>query len=88
MLDRHMPDGHFVAMTDLAKYLDRAKIRQADFAAEIGVTQATVSRLAKGVSIPSLELAVRIERLTGGAVTAVSWFPEADVGPANSEDAA
>lgn len=65
----------FAAMSDLGTYLKNHGIRQADFAAAIGATQATVSKLIAG-GRPSLSLAVSIERATGGAVAASSWIPD------------
>lgn len=65
-------------MTQLLSYLKATKTRQADFAAIVGVSQATVSKLIGGSVAPSLELAVRIERATGGEVKATSWVPETE----------
>ena len=61
-------------MNKLALYLTEYRIRQVDFASRIGATQSTVSRLVSGTATPSLDLAVRIERATGGAVPATSWI--------------
>ena len=58
----------------LAEYLRNHNITQADFGARINRSQAHVSRLVSGET-PSLEVAVQIERETGGAVPAVSWVP-------------
>ncbi len=66
-------------MTHLHEYLSQRRLRQIDFAQRLGIGQATVSRLVSGVMRPSLELAVQIERETGGAVPAVSWVPEVPV---------
>ncbi len=63
-------------MSKLQTYLTSHGLRQADFAAAVGATQATISRLANGSMRPSLELAVAIERATAGAVTAASWVPD------------
>lgn len=63
-------------MTQLQAYLTSQGLRQADFAAAIGTTQAHISRLARGTAVPSLTLAVAIERATGGAVPAASLIPE------------
>lgn len=74
------------AMTKLDQYLSDQRIRQADFARLLEVRQATVSRLAAGQQLPSLRLAIRIERVTGGAVPANSW--DADCDPENTGAAA
>lgn len=77
----------FRPMSDLGTYLKENRIRQADFAAAIGVTQATVSKLIAG-GRPSLPLAVAIERTTGGVVRAASWIPADEVaGQADLPDA-
>jgi transcriptional regulator with XRE-family HTH domain len=64
-----------ILMNDLKTYLVDRRLRQADFAERLGITQATVSRLAAKTALPSLELAFAIERETGGAVPAASWLP-------------
>lgn len=48
----------------------RARARVAD---ELAVGPSTVTLLAQGSRRPSLDLAVRIERLTDGAVRATDW---------------
>ncbi len=73
-------------MSKLASFLSANSIRQAVFAAQIGTSQATVSKLVNGDVRPSLELAVRIERATDGAVPVASWVP--DIPPSPAEDAA
>lgn len=70
-------------MTKLSAYLDSNNIRQEAFATRAGTTQATISKLASGAQLPSLDLAIRIERLTAGAVPASSW-----ISAPNQEDAA
>lgn len=60
-------------MNMLKSYLQSRGIKQGEFAEAVGVQQATVSRLASGKLVPSLELAVAIERATNRAVLASSW---------------
>ncbi len=60
-------------MTALGEYLKKHKITQTEFARTLGITQATVSRLASGAAYPRLRMAVQIERLTDGAVDVESW---------------
>lgn len=67
-------------MTTLAKFLTSAGVTQHEFAQNLGVTQATISRLARRKKTPGLRLAVAIEAATGGAVPAASWTT-----PANDE---
>jgi len=58
----------------LSQYLIGHKITQSEFAAQIGVTQATVSRLCSGKT-PSLRLAAKIHDATAGAVPFETWQP-------------
>ncbi len=63
-------------MNDLAKYLSSNGLTQKQFAGEVGVDQATISKLCRAKCLPSLELAVCIEQKTAGAVAASSWLRE------------
>ncbi|WP_225028988.1 helix-turn-helix transcriptional regulator [Xinfangfangia pollutisoli] len=65
-------------MSYLAAHIRDAGLTQAQFAETVGVDQATVSKLCRGKLVPSLPLAVRIERATRGEVAASSWVPEKD----------
>ena len=60
----------------LKKYLKANRATQRDFASSLGISQAFLSQLLNGRRIPSLDLAVRIERLTDGAVPASSWVKQ------------
>ncbi len=60
-------------MSTLHAYLSRRGITQEQFADEIGVGQAMVSKLARGLARPSIDVAIAIERVTEGAVPATSW---------------
>lgn len=60
-------------MEQLSQYLRTNQIRQQTFAELVGVTQGVVSRLVGGSVKPSLELAVRIDRATAGAVPVHAW---------------
>lgn len=75
-------------MSKLRAYLDRHDIRQADFAGRIGSTQGMVSRLITGAVLPSLKMAIAIERETGGEVPANSWGDVSAPSPTPDEDAA
>ena len=76
-------------MNKLATYIKGAGISQREFADRVGVDYSIVSRLARDGMRPSLELAVRIERETKGAVPANSWVPEPAPAPETpNEDAA
>jgi transcriptional regulator with XRE-family HTH domain len=67
-------------MSNLSDYLTQNGIRQEEFAARIGVTQATVSRLKDRLIKPSIKVAADIERETGGAIPAASWADCPDTG--------
>ncbi|WP_367998669.1 helix-turn-helix transcriptional regulator [Shimia thalassica] len=62
------------------KYVCRSGLSRTDWAKRLEISKSYMSDLLNGKRIPSLEVAVRIERATGGAVPASSWI--------NSEDAA
>ena len=42
----------------------------------IGIDGGYLSRIEAGKDTPGLRVAVKIERVTGGAVPAISWIPE------------
>ncbi|MFD2175644.1 helix-turn-helix transcriptional regulator [Rhodobacter lacus] len=69
-------------MGKLSEHLRQAGVLQSAFAEIIGVSRGHMSALVTGARLPSLELAVRIERETAGAVPAASWVPELDPVPA------
>lgn len=60
----------------LREYRKARGIKQQDFAAQLGIHGGYLSNIEKGKETPGLRVAVKIERLTGGAVPAVSWVPE------------
>ena len=46
------------------------------WAADLGISKSYLSDLLNGKKTPSLDLAVRIQRMTGGAVPAHIWITE------------
>ena len=50
-----------------------ASQRRTDFAEHLGISLPYLSQLAHGHRVPSLPLAIRIERATGGAVPCRAW---------------
>ncbi|WP_376872324.1 helix-turn-helix domain-containing protein [Albirhodobacter sp. R86504] len=66
-------------MTKLAAYLLAENIRQADFARMVQASQPTISKLMSGSALPSLVLAISIERVTAGAVKASDWLADVEV---------
>lgn len=63
-------------MSDLRTFLLETGETQADFAERIGASQGTVSKLCKGLIYPSLPMAVRIQKATGGKVSVDSWIKD------------
>ena len=61
----------------LADYLRDRKIRNADFAKRIGRSDASVSRLARGLQRPDWDTLEAIRRETEGAVTANDFHSSA-----------
>lgn len=49
---------------------------QAEVAALLGMSRPYLTQLLSGAKKPGLDLAVKIERLTNGAVPASAWVPE------------
>jgi DNA-binding transcriptional regulator YdaS (Cro superfamily) len=72
----------------LKQHLHNTGEKQGAFALRAGVSSALISQIISGNRRPSLDLAVRIARLTGGAVPVDSWVPEAVAPMGNAEDAA
>lgn len=60
----------------LDEYLAKTGISQPAFAADIGCTQAAVSRYVSRRRIPRPRLMARIEKVTNGAVTANDFFAD------------
>lgn len=57
----------------LAAWMAANKKKLKDASAQLGVSVQHLSNLIHGHSKPSLEIAVKIEAATGGAVTVGSW---------------
>lgn len=61
----------------LADALDRSGRTRAETARRLGIHETHLSKICKGERRPSLELAVKLERLTFGMVRCVDWIPAA-----------
>jgi DNA-binding transcriptional regulator YdaS (Cro superfamily) len=75
----------------LKEIIDNSGQTQTAWAALLGISKGYLSDIVNGNRVPSLEVAVAIERATKGAVLAASWVPEPVVdalAPTPSEDAA
>ncbi len=60
----------------LKVHLLQSGMKQGDFAANIGIPQSTLSEIIRDRRKPHGPVAAKIERATGGAVPASSWWPE------------
>ena len=60
-------------MNPLAKYLKRNKLTAWQFAASTGLPRITVWRIANGQRGAGIDMAVAIEKATGGAVKVAEW---------------
>lgn len=60
-------------MQQIKSFLQSSGIKQAELADELGISRGYMSELASGDKSPGRELAVKIERITGGAVPVASW---------------
>ena len=60
-------------MEKLVAHIRACGQTQSQFAPLIGVTQASLSKMCRGVIRPSLETALKIEAVTEGAVPVSAW---------------
>ena len=58
----------------LSDYIKRMGLSMADFASQLGVTREAVRCWCRGDYLPSLANVSEIERVTGGAITARSFY--------------
>lgn len=63
-------------MEKLKSYLEAFDGNQQALAAYLGISRPHVSLLLSGRKKPSLQLAGRIEKLTGGAVPMTAWIDD------------
>lgn len=61
---------------NLADFIITSGKKRESIADSLDISRSYLSLLESGTKRPSLDLAVRIERLTSGAVPATSWVPE------------
>jgi transcriptional regulator with XRE-family HTH domain len=60
-------------MNPLTKYLDATGLSQTDFARRCGFPLSVVNGWFKGHRRPSLDAAFKMQKATGGAITAQAW---------------
>lgn len=61
-------------MNSISTYLADAKISQAQLARQANISRSYLSELVNGAKVPSLKVAMAIERATRGKVKAASWL--------------
>ena len=66
----------------LADHLKAHSVSQAQFAESIGINQASLSKICRGLFRPSLPTAVAISRETGGAIPTDAWVAADERGAA------
>ena len=60
-------------MSKLSKYLKEAKISQTDFAGKVGISRSHLCEILSGEKSPSLDVAKKISKGTGGSVRVSDW---------------
>ena len=58
----------------LRKHLTLAGLNQAAFAAQAGISEASISHYLRGLAVPSGPHALLIQSATAGAVPFAAWF--------------
>lgn len=58
----------------LSVWLDEQSLSREHFAALVGTTVAHLNRMCRGARRPSLDLAMKVEQATQGAVPATIWL--------------
>ena len=69
IIDKSAP----IAARFLTEYMSSNGISAAHLASQVGVTRQYIWALAKGTSLPRVDVAIRIEDATNGAVPVRSW---------------
>lgn len=63
----------------LKEYLDATGIKQTFLAKKSGISKASINVYALGKKVPSIEVALKIEKATDGHVRLYDWLDESDV---------
>jgi predicted GIY-YIG superfamily endonuclease len=82
MFNRDPRERDSLGTVPLAHWLVANRISLSEFAHHLGVSIPFMSQINHGKKTPGLELAIRIEQATGGAVPCASWFPDIEPTPA------
>jgi DNA-binding XRE family transcriptional regulator len=70
----HIP--HSLAMSTLHDWMRRNGVRDAAVAKIVGRDRTIVNKIRRGELLPTLTIAIAIERMTGGEVPANSWVKD------------
>lgn len=73
-LDRKSAICEHAVMITISTYLATAKVSQAELARQAKISRSYLSELVSGAKVPSLKVALAIERATRGKVKAASWL--------------
>ena len=57
---------------NLVDYLLTSRVKRREFARDVGVSESYISLLISGKRRPSVSVALQIERITGGEVSAIN----------------
>lgn len=71
-----------------ADFIAKSGETRSAWADRLGISKSFLSELLNGNRTPSLDLAVRIERMTDGAIPASCWIPEPAPTPDQKDEAA
>lgn len=77
------------AMANLRSYISSSGAKKSALADALGISRGYLSELIGGTKTPSLDVAVRIQRLTGGEVSVEDWLVgRSPNSPCSEEDVA
>jgi len=65
----------------LQQWLDASNLRYSDLARLLSCSLSYPRLLAQGLAIPSYEMAILIEQVTGGLVHRTQWYPAGSTAP-------
>lgn len=60
-------------MKSLKLYMRKNKLTKSEFARTLGVNYRSVYNWCRGASSPRVEMAIKIEEITGGEISVYSW---------------
>lgn len=78
-------DKHFQTMS-LKEYFENTGVSQRFFAKKAGIATATLNDLIYGKRLPTMRIAIEIERASEGLVTLYNWVDETEIKEGEKED--